>query len=311
MNFRKFNKDATYRIVRHCYRTKNKKGEYNERTNKDIDFSKTPLNYTINGLTMEQFEEKLENYKKTYKVRNKTTVIVGSWVIQKPDFYDGNTKEFFEKCYKIFKSKYPYDLEGFVHLDETTDHMHFTFCPILDGKFNCKKLVDGEELSEMHIWFEKELEKEFGYHIDLVKPETRQRYEMLKELGNDKSIFDYDEKPQYLPMRELKKRTQLKIMQDYANQQKAIELARAESEERIREYKQVADDYKKQNNIDDIIKQKQDFIPKAEVNQMLTELFDALEFDLGKERTKKYRKIAEKFGFVIDKIKSLFKQKGE
>lgn len=308
MNFDKFNKDATYRIFRHCYRTKNKKGEYNERKNKDIDFSKTYLNYTINGLTLDQVEAKLEDYKKQFKVRNKTTVLVGSWVIQKPDFYEGNIDEFFEKCYKIFKSRYPYDLEGFVHLDESTPHIHFLFAPILDGKFNCKKLIDQTELEEMHLWMEGELEKEFGYHIDLIKPETRARKEMLKELGKDASLFDFDEKPEYLPMRELKKRTQMKIIKDYMEEEEKVTAARNKSIKQIKEYQDIVEEYKRKNNIDEIIKENKEMVPKQEVQKMIGEIFDMLEMDLPKDRVKKYRKVFDKFGYVLDKVKDTIKE---
>lgn len=308
MNFDKFNKDATYRIFRHCYRTKNKKGEYNERKNKDIDFSKTYLNYTINGLSLEQVEAKLEDYKSKFKVRNKTTVLVGSWVIQLPDFYEGDSDLFFRTCYKIFKSKYPYDLEGFVHHDESRGHMHFLFSPILDGQFNCKKLVNQTELEEMHLWMEGELEKEFGYHIDLIKPETRARKEMLKELGKDAELFNCGEKPQYLPMRELKKRTQMKIIKDYMEEEEKVTAARNKSIKQIKEYQDIVEEYKKKNNIDEIIKENKEMVPKQEVQQMIGEIFDMLEMDLPKDRVKKYRKVFDKFGYVLDKVKDTIKE---
>jgi len=291
MNVQKFKKDEVKRLFRHCIRTKDKNGNYYERTNPDIDFSKTHLNYSFENLDVKQVEAKLKQYMEDNFVRNKTTVVACSWVIQKPDFYDGDTKEFFEKCYKIFKSKYPYTIDGFVHLDETTPHMHYIFCPILDGKFNAKAILTKQELTEMHLWFEKQLETEMGFHIDLIKDETRERKELLKELGNDKDLFDYDERPEYLPMRELKRRTQLKIMKDYEEENAKLE-----------EYKRQVREYKEQN-LDAIIAQKTNYVPRAEVIQMLNGIFDMLEFDLGHEKVKKYRKFVEGFGYVFEEIK--------
>lgn len=292
MNVQKFKKDEVKRLFRHCIRTKDKNGKYYERTNPDIDFEKTHLNYSFENLDVKQVEAKLKQYMEDNFVRNKTTVVACSWVIQKPDFYDGDTKEFFEKCYKIFKSKYPYTIDGFVHLDETTPHMHYIFCPILDGKFNAKAILTKQELTEMHLWFEKQLENEMGFHIDLIKDETRERKELLKELGNDRELFDYDERPEYLPMRELKRRTQLKIMKEYEEQTQALE-----------EYKRQVEQYKENNNIDDIIKQKSNYVPRAEVIQMLNGIFDMLEFDLGHEKVKKYRKFVEGFGYIFEEVK--------
>lgn len=292
MNVQKFKKDEVKRLFRHCIRTKDKNGKYYERTNPDIDFNKTHLNYSFEHLDVKQVEAKLKQYMEDNKVRNVNTVVACSWVIQLPDFYEGDVDEFFSKCYKIFKSKYPNVIDGFVHLDETTPHMHFIFCPILEGKFNAKAILTKAELQDMHLWMEGELEKEFGYHISLIKDETRERKALLKELGNDKELFDYDERPEYLPMRELKRRTQLKIMQEYEREN-----------EKLKEYKKQVEDYKSKN-LDAIIADKTNYVPRAEVVQMLNGIFDMLEQDLEHEKVKKYRKFVEGFGFVFELIKA-------
>lgn len=293
MNVQKFKKDEVKRLFRHCFRTKDKNGNYYERTNPDIDFDRTELNYSYECKDYKEAEAKLKKYMEENTVRNKTTVVAASWVCQIPDFYEGDPKDFFDAYYKIMKQKYPYLIDCFVHLDETTPHAHFIFCPILDGKFNAKAIITKQELSDMHIWVENELEKELGYHIDLIKDETRQRKELLKELGENKEFFDYDEKPEYLPMRELKQRTQLMIMKEYQEQKELLE-----------GYKKEVQEYKEKNNLDEIIKQKTDYIPRDEVVKMLNGIFDMLEMDLDKERIKKYRKYVEGFGFVIDLIKT-------
>lgn len=295
MNVQKFKADEVKRLFRHCFRTKDKNGQYYERTNKDIDFNKTPLNYSYECETFKDAEAKLKKMMTENTVRNKTTVVAASWVCQIPDYYEGDPKVFFDAYYKILKEKYHNVIDCFVHLDETTPHAHFIFCPILDGKFNAKEILTKQELTDMHLWMEGQLEKELGYHVDLIKDETRQRKEMLKELSADKDLFDYDEKPEYLPMRELKRRTQLKIMKEYEAKQEELE-----------EYKRIVENYKKENNLDEIISQKTDYMPKSEVRDMLQQIFDMLEMDLGHERTKKYRKIVEGFGFIIDGARQTF-----
>ena len=291
MNVQKFKADEVKRLFRHCLRTKDKDGKYYDRTNPDIDFEKTHLNYSFEGLDVKQVESKLKNYMKENVVRNKTTVVACSWVIQLPDGYTGNPDDFFKAYNKIMSNKYHNVIDCFVHFDETTPHAHFIFCPILDGKFNAKAILTKQELTDMHLWMEGELEKELGYHVDLIKDETRQRKEMLKELAADKDLFDYDEKPEYLSMRELKRRTQLKIMKEYEAKQEEFE-----------QYKRMVENYKK-DNLDAIIEKNTDYVPKAEVQDMLRELIDMLEMDLGAEKTKKYRKFLEGFGYVFDKIR--------
>ena len=292
MNVQKFKKDEVKKLFRHCFRTKDSKGNYYERTNPDIDFSRTPLNYSYECETYKDAENKLKKMMTENTVRNKTTVVAASWVCQIPDFYEGDPKLFFDAYYKILKNKYHNVIDCFVHMDETTPHAHFLFCPILDGKFNAKAILTKEELTNMHLWMEGELEKELGYHIDLIKDETRQRKEMLKELSADRSLFDYDEKPEYLPMRELKRRTQMKIAEEYKQKQEELE-----------QYKKYVEDYKNKN-LDAIINESKDMIPRAEVQDILRQLLDMIEMDLGREKTKKYRKFVEGFGFIIDKVKT-------
>lgn len=304
MNVKKFNKDNYKRIIRHCFRTKDVNGNYHERSNPDIDFSRTHLNYCIGGDVgdVKWFDKKLQDYMETNKVRNKTTVLLASWVIQIPDFYDGDEDEFFQKAFDIFAKKYPYYIGGFVHKDETTPHMHFLWCPIKDGKFNAKEILTKQELENMHLWFEKELEKSFGYHVAIMKDETRQREEFVEKYGKIKGIFDEGENPKYVPMKELKARTRQAILDEYLKQQDELENARTE----LNEYKEYVKQYHDENNLDEIIRQKSDYIPRQEVEQMIGQLFDMLELDLGKERVKKYRKFFEGFGYVIDKIKNIF-----
>ena len=291
MNVQKFKKDEVKKLFRHCFRTKDKNGNYYERTNPDIDFSKTHLNYSFECKDYKEAEAKLKKFMEENYVRNKTTVVAASWVCQVPDFYDGDPRDFFDAYYKALKRKYPYVIDCFVHMDETTPHAHFIFCPILDNKFNAKAILTKDELTDMHLWMEGEIEKELGYHVDLIKDETRQRKEMLKEISGDKSLFDYDEKPEYLPMRELKRRTQLKIMQEYEREN-----------EKLEEYKRQVQEYKEQNNLDDIIKKNTEMVPKSEVQAMLQQLIDMLEMDLGREKTKKYRSFLEGFGYILSKV---------
>ena len=291
MNVQKFKADEVKRLFRHCFRTKDKNGNYYERTNPDIDFSKTPQNYSYECHTFKEAEEKLKKYMQENAVRNKSTVVAASWVIQIPNNYDGDMKKFFDAYYKIMRNKYNYAIDCFVHMDETTPHAHFIFCPILEGKFNAKAILTRGELENMHIWMEKEIEKELGFHVDLIKDETRERKELLKEIGEDKSLFDYDERPEYLSMRELKKRTQTKILKEYEEQKEELE-----------NYKRSVQQYK-EKNIDAIISESREMVPKSEVQGMLEQLMQMLEHDLGKEKAKKYRKFLEGFGYIFKTLK--------
>lgn len=278
MNVQKFKADEVKKLFRHCMRTKDKNGNYYERTNPDIDFGRTGLNFCYEGeLTDKTFyERKLSIFMEENQVRNRTTVVAASWVCQIPDKYEGDTKAFFDAYYKIMKKKYPYCLDCFVHMDETTPHAHFVFCPIKDGKFNAKAILTREELQGMHLWMEEELEKELGFKVELIKDETRERKE-LEKLAESSGLLDCDERVEYVPMRELKERSRVKILKEYEEEQKKLE-----------EYKKYVEEYKEENNIDGIINQKKNYIKKSELKEFFKKLIAMLKEDVSFERFQDY-----------------------
>ncbi len=87
--------------------------------------------------------------------------------VLKEVFYDDEqTKEFFRLCYEFLKNRYGEEnvISAYVHMDETTPHMHFLFLPIIeDTKWNekhpdkpprkkicAKQLMNKTELNMFH-----------------------------------------------------------------------------------------------------------------------------------------------------------------
>ena len=61
-----------------------------------------------------------------------------SWVITIPADYEGSQEMFFKEAYNFMENKYGKEnvISAYVHLDETSPHMHFCFVPVV---FDTKK----------------------------------------------------------------------------------------------------------------------------------------------------------------------------
>lgn len=88
-----------------------------------------------------------------------------------------------EDACKFFWNSYQYIADrvgrgnlmgGYVHMDETTPHMHVPFTPILDGRFNYKKMCDRKFYQTFHKGLGDRLEQKMGYRPEVeLSEETR------------------------------------------------------------------------------------------------------------------------------------------
>ena len=121
--------------------------------NKDIDKSKTHLNYDLHYERYQSYKYRInerikEEYTGTRAIR-KDAIFMVNFVISSDQEFFKNLSE--ERQREYFKISYDYLKDYFgeknvvsakVHLDETTPHMHFTAIPLIDGKLNAKKLMN-------------------------------------------------------------------------------------------------------------------------------------------------------------------------
>ena len=143
----------SYAIVRNEKLTRveiNGKGTHNDRkaknhTNKDIDPTKTHLNYYIkkNELT---YTKEFDKYMKENNLRGhlRSNSIIMCQMIFTSDqaFFDkigeGETKRYFDECYKFicnYKNLGEKNIiSAVVHLDEGAPHMHLMFVPVVHTK---------------------------------------------------------------------------------------------------------------------------------------------------------------------------------
>lgn len=105
--------------------------------NQEIDPQRTWMNYAIQQIRAPKdfIQAAIDSVDVPVKNGKKATNVLSDWVITLPknDRLEGREKEFFEQTFEFMKTKVPEDLivGGYVHMDETSPHMHFAFVPLV------------------------------------------------------------------------------------------------------------------------------------------------------------------------------------
>lgn len=132
------------------------------------------------------------------RATRKDAVVMADVVVTLPDnVRKGDEDRFFRLTYWYLSNKFGIDnmMGGFVHKDEVLkdgtparDHMHVPFTPILDGRFNYKKMCPRMFYQNMHRELGDYLEKRLGYRpeVELTEETRAQRVYTDKSVDIDK-----------------------------------------------------------------------------------------------------------------------------
>ena len=132
------------------------------------------------------------------RATRKDAVVMADVVVTLPDnVRKGDEDRFFRLTYWYLSKKFGIDnmMGGFVHKDEVLkdgtparDHMHVPFTPILDGRFNYKKMCPRMFYQNMHRELGDYLEKRLGYRpeVELGEETRAQRVYTDKSVDIDK-----------------------------------------------------------------------------------------------------------------------------
>lgn len=216
----KYTRNALGHMLKHYSRAKDQDGEYVKFGNQNIDQYLTQYNYTFTSR-----KDDLDNYefikKRTEELnclKRKDVNVMATWVVTVPQQYLNKAKQdpdeflrdtedtysykFFKETYKFLENKYGKDnvVGGFVHVDETTPHMHFAFIPTVRDNKKQKLKVSAKECLN-----KKALQK---FHPELNSYLNKALKKELKELDlNDIGVITNDNRNrQYIGMEDLKKR---------------------------------------------------------------------------------------------------------
>lgn len=132
------------------------------------------------------------------RATRKDAVVMADVVVTLPDnVRKGDEDRFFRLTYWYLSNKFGIDnmMGGYVHKDEVLkdgtparDHMHVPFTPILDGRFNYKKMCPRIFYQNMHRELGDYLEKRLGYRpeVELGEETRAQRVYTDKSVDIDK-----------------------------------------------------------------------------------------------------------------------------
>ena len=171
-------------------------GHYTNKDGKLVVGRVVPREGEPNWGTVERRIERVNEAQKAAGKRatRKDAVVMADVVVTLPDnVRKGDEDRFFRLTYWYLSNKFGIDnmMGGFVHKDEVLkdgtparDHMHVPFTPILDGRFNYKKMCPRSFYQNMHRELGDYLEKRLGYRPEVeLDEETR-----AQRVYTDKSV---------------------------------------------------------------------------------------------------------------------------
>ena len=187
----KATRGATGGLTRHFERYKTSDDEYIKFGNQDIDKNKSHLNYNL-----AEEKNQLEFIKKRISeircLNRKNVNVMCSWVVTLPGKIKTQEDQdlFFRESYKFLENLYGKEnvVSSFVHLDETTPHMHFAFIPVVydkkkeEYKVSAKELINRKHLQEFHPRLEDYMKKVFNRDIGILNDATKEGNKSIEEL---------------------------------------------------------------------------------------------------------------------------------
>lgn len=175
-------------------------GHYTNKDGRLVVGRVVPREGEPNWSTVERRIERVNEAQKAAGKRatRKDAVVMADVVVTLPDnVRKGDEDRFFRLTYWYLSNKFGIDnmMGGFVHKDEVLkdgtparDHMHVPFTPILDGRFNYKKMCPRMFYQNMHRELGDYLEKRLGYRpeVELAEDTRAQRVYTDKSVDIDK-----------------------------------------------------------------------------------------------------------------------------
>ena len=238
--------------------------KHNERvfethSNKDIDPSRSPLNYELTDRDHSvSYEKQIKDYVNENKISNrairKDAVLCDEWIITSDKSFfeklsEGETREFFETAKNYFAENYGEDNIAYasVHLDESTPHMHMGVVPFQDGKLSSKAMFDKEELKKIQEDLPKYM-NEHGFELERGELNSEAKHKTVAEFKKDLATTELQqeldrlnevlkEKYEELDKIELRASESLSELDKYKNDINILEDTKRALETEIGDYK--------------------------------------------------------------------------
>lgn len=154
------------------------------RGNENIDPERTSLNYNLapdrESTQLEYLKQRLSE---VHVLKRSDINVMCDWVVTQPkDLPEERSKEFFQATYDFLEQKYGKEniISAYVHRDETTDHMHFAFVPVVYDekkdryKVSAKQCVTRTDLKTFHTDLEAHVSERLGIEVNILNGATKE-----------------------------------------------------------------------------------------------------------------------------------------
>ena len=176
MHIQKYNKASVCHMFDHYDR--NSPGKKS-----NIDADKTYQNYNLaaEDQPLPQFDFLLQRISEVKVQKRKDVIVMCDWAIIAPKtLAEHEYATFFLETYKFMSGRYGKEnvISAYVHMDETQQHMHFSFIPITKDKKKdrykvcAKEVITKRELQTIHKDMNSYITEVFGRDIGILNGAT-------------------------------------------------------------------------------------------------------------------------------------------
>lgn len=184
----KYNRNAIGNLMAHYMRSRE---STLDRSN--IDRSRTRLNYDLRPTDMlGEIRSALAMHERTAGRRARSdAVVMFDWVVTLPgNVPEERSREFFESVASFVEGRYGERnvLGAFVHMDETTPHVHVSVLPMRDGKLQASKMVSRADLRTFHEALRAAVSADMGFDVEILLDESKRAEKELSRLSQREYI---------------------------------------------------------------------------------------------------------------------------
>lgn len=188
----KFSKGAMGHMLGHYDRSKDGLGD-------NVDQSRSELNYNLAEEYQPQKQlDFIHQRLSEVRVQKRADVnVLCDWVVTAPkDLPVEELKPFFEAAHAFLAGKYGKEnvVSAYVHMDETTPHLHFAFIPVVPDKrkggfkVSAKECITRAELKTFHTDLQVRIEKDLGHPVAILNGMTRDGNKSIDDLKRQSAI---------------------------------------------------------------------------------------------------------------------------
>lgn len=227
----KYNRAAVGHLIAHYDRQAENIG------NESVDRTRSHLNYNLAAELQPQSQgDFIKQRCSEVKVQKRKDVnVMCTWVVTAPqDLPEAEQAAFFKAAFDFMAARYGQEnvISAYVHMDETTPHMHFAFVPVVEDKkkggfkVSAKERIDRKELRSFHQELEQAVSDVLGHPVGILNEATKQGNMTIAELKQATALAAISEAEEH------KKRADRQI-QAAKQQEKLADISIAAAHERV------------------------------------------------------------------------------